>query len=106
MSTKEVLLDRVSYIFFVLTVGEFNVNFYVGHSKGKCRLLSPNAFLKKNKYERTERRRRKERKKERKEVHFRKPDRVRGIFRKERLRTRISYESTRLNRFVCMYMML
>ena len=62
-------------------MGEFNVNFDVGHLKGKCRLLSPNAFFKKkNKYERTERRRLKERKKEKKEVQFRKADRVRGIF--------------------------
>ena len=28
-------------------MGEFNVNFDVGHLKGKCRLLSPNAFFKK-----------------------------------------------------------
>ena len=54
-------------------MGEFNVNFDVGHLKGKCRLLSPNAFFKKNnKYERTERRRLKERKKEKKKYSLEK----------------------------------
>lgn len=49
-------------------MGEFNVNFYVGHSKGKCRLLSPNAFLKKktNTKEQKEEEERRERKNEKK----------------------------------------
>lgn len=49
-------------------MGEFNVNFDVGHLKGKCRLLSPNAFLKKktNTKEQKEEDYRRERKKKKK----------------------------------------